>query len=844
MCYGAKQPRLRLVCEFFSLVGVIHVFRKTVAALALASTWLLTSGIPVAAADNGARLAGVVLDESGGVLPGVTVTVTPETDGADPLSQITDSEGAFEFVDLSPGPYTLAMSLSGFQEKRQTVVLRAGEALVQTWALALATFAEAVQVVAKAALADALVPTGEAHVEEHVLAAVPLAKDRFEDALLLLPSTIRGPDGLLNMSGTRANQSTLLVNGVNGTDPVTGQFAVRLPLEAVEALNVQAGVHSAEFGNATGGVTNVVTRPGQDAFDFQFQNFLPRFRFKEGGVRGIDAFTPRLRFAGPVQRGRLWFAETVNYRFVRSRVNELESLGLNRSEQEFVSFDMLTQIDYAVRPSHRVIGTFVWFPNNIDNVQIDTLHHFEATPDLMQWGWNAALAERAVFGTSTTFDTSFSIKQFDVGIQPKTLDPSEMTVTGTRRNYFNRFDRDSRRYDGSATSTTLVTGWAGDHLVKVGGSVARTSYDGIDASLPILVIRADGLPAQQIDFTGDPTVGATNTEAAGFIEEEWAPLPRLTLHMGARYAYEGIAGDQTWAPRVELAFRPFPADGTVVKAGYGRFYDKLPLNAKDFTRHQRRQVTMFDESRRVIPESIVELENRVVSSGLQTPLSDAWNAELDQLLGADLMLRVGYQERHGKHELVVDLLDEALNLSSHGRSYSRAFELTVQRRLAREGQVNFSYVRSKARGNLNDFVSLFGTMRDPIIRPDEFSRQAFDAPNRFLAWGVVNLRHAITVAPTVEYRTGFPYTIVDDLQQVAGSRNRGGRFPNLFTLDLQATKEIRITNTRRARVGLQFFNLTDHFNPRDVQNNVSSPTFRQFANSVDQQVRMKFVLLF
>ncbi|MBI4264409.1 MAG: hypothetical protein HY657_08535 [Acidobacteria bacterium] len=85
---------------------------------------------------------------------------------------------------------------------------------------------------------------------------------------------------------------------------------------------------------------------------------------------------------------------------------------------------------------------------------------------------------------------------------------------------------------------------------------------------------------------------------------------------------------------------------------------------------------------------------------------------------------------------------------------------------------------------------------------------------------------------------------MDDLQQVVGSRNRGGRFPNVFTLDLAVTKEVQLTNEHRARVCIQFFNLTDHFNPRDVQNNISSPAFREVVNSADRQVRLKFVLLF
>jgi hypothetical protein len=130
-----------------------------------------------------------------------------------------------------------------------------------------------------------------------------------------------------------------------------------------------------------------------------------------------------------------------------------------------------------------------------------------------------------------------------------------------------------------------------------------------------------------------------------------------------------------------------------------------------------------------------------------------------------------------------------------------------------------------------------------VLQPDTYGRRPFDVPNRFLVWGVVSLPRGVMVAPTAEYRTGFPYSQLDERQDVIGARNEGGRFPNLFTLDLAVTKDVAIIK-HKARVGVQFFNLTDHFNPRDVQNNVASPTFGDFANSVSRQIRMKFTLLF
>lgn len=818
-------------------------FRKHLFAAVAVAGWLAAATGP-AAAQPGARIGGKVVDASGGVLPGVTVTARTEANASAPATQVTDAAGAFAFQDLPPGTYTLAASLPGFEEKRQTIALAAGQAVTQDFTLTLATFAEAVRVVGQAPIVDTHAPVGEAHVDTRVLQATPLRGERFDEALPLLPTTIRGPDGLLNMSGTRANQSVLLMNGVNGSDPVTGQVAFRLPLEAVQALDVQSGVQSAAYGDATGAITDVVTRPGQDDWDVQIQNFLPRFRIKEGDIRGIDVFTPRGRVAGPLRRGRLWLAESADYRFTRARVNELEKRdGLDRSEEKSEGVDSLTQIDYAVTPAHRLTGTFLWFPNNIDNLHIDTLHPIDATPDVLQRAWSVALGEHAVLGPRTTLETAFSFKQFNFETLPKTGAPSELTVTDVERNYFNHFDRDSRRYDVAAVLTTSRSGSSGDHLIKAGGSTAHTDYDGIDASLPVLVRRADGSLARRITFAGDPRVGASSNEVSAFVEDRWSPLPGATIHAGVRYGYDQISGDQTLAPRVDVAIRPSSGDRTVVKAGYGRLYDKLPLNAKDFGRHQRRRVELFDEDGDPIG-SPVELANRTPAGGLRVPLSDVWNVEVDQLLAPDLVLRVGYQERHGRRELDIEPLADALSLSSDGRSRSRSLEVTVHRRLARHGELNVSYVRAQTRGSLNDFVSLFGNLRDPIIQPNEFSRQPFDVPNRFLAWGVVELPHRITLAPTVEYRTGFPYTVIDEVQDVAGSRNRGGRFPNLFTVDLQATKIIHLTKKRRAKIGLQLFNLTNHFNPRDVQNNASSPTFREFANGVEIQTRIKFVVLF
>jgi hypothetical protein len=799
---------------------------------------LVILGAAAAHAADKAVLAGTAVDSTGAALPGVTVTVTPVGDAtAEPSLQVTDTAGAFGFEDVGPGTYAVTFSLDGFQEQKLTAVVVPASSPLKV-ILQIAGLAETVVVRAATTETTPQMPAGEATLQNTVLAAVPLATERFEDALPLLPGTVRGPDGLLNMKGGRADQSSVLVNGVNMADPVTGHSSVRLPVEAVDALNVHAGVFSAAFGDATAGVTDVVVKPGTDTRSVEIQNFMPRFRIKEGGIKGFDAFTPRARVSGPIRPGRIWFSESVNYRFVRTRVDELQPL--DQSEQKVESVDLLSQIDYAVSQAHRVTTTFMFFPSNIDNAGIDTLHPFDATPNLEQRGFSETFSDRLVLGQRATLTTNGGIKRFDMNVAPKHDGTSSITVSGTRNNYFNHFDRNSNRYDAGSTLTTAFSR-RGDHLLSVGGQLARTTFDGIDEGRPVEIVGAAGDVLQTITFTGNPAVNGSNTEVAGFVEDRWAVNRVVTLQAGVRYAHDGIAAENTLAPRAEASVRAL--SHTVIKGGIGLFTDKLPLNADSFAQSQSRLITDVDAYG---AGTSYLVRNRVDADGLRTPRTRTWNVELDQQIAATTTARFGYRNSRGTRDLVVDpRYDEGtLLLSSRGRTQSQEFESTLHQRFAQHGELTVSYVRSSTKGNLNDFVSLFGDVRDPIVRADQYGRQAFDVPNRLLAWGVMTLPRGITVAPTVEYRSGFPYTVLDEHQRASGARNEGGRFPNLFTADLAVTKDVTVLRHQRARVGAQFFNLTGHFNPRDVQNNLDSPEYGRFANSADRQVRAKFTLLF
>jgi len=187
----------------------------------------------------------------------------------------------------------------------------------------------------------------------------------------------------------------------------------------------------------------------------------------------------------------------------------------------------------------------------------------------------------------------------------------------------------------------------------------------------------------------------------------------------------------------------------------------------------------------------------------------------------------------------------AIVLRSAGHATYRALELTSRVVLPRKSAFYFSYVRSRARGDLNDFNTYFGDFGEPVVRQTQFSNLPFDVPNRFIAWGTVSLPHRITIAPIIEARTGFPYSVRDAQQNFVGVRNSDHtRFPAFFALDAEIAKEFQVTKKYGVRLSLRGFNLTDHFNPRDVRANIADPHFREFFASYRRYFTGGFDILF
>ncbi len=185
----------------------------------------------------------------------------------------------------------------------------------------------------------------------------------------------------------------------------------------------------------------------------------------------------------------------------------------------------------------------------------------------------------------------------------------------------------------------------------------------------------------------------------------------------------------------------------------------------------------------------------------------------------------------------------ALVMQDTGTARYREVQCTLRIAEEHKRKAFFSYVRSSTRGNLDAVSTYAGNFAFPVVRPSFFTNLNADVPNRLLVWGETPLKWKMKISPLVEYRTGFPYSITNALQNFVGVPN-SARFPSYFSLDTRVTKEFQITPKYAGKVSLRALNVTNHFNALAVHANVADPNFGTFFGSYGRRFKLDFDVLF
>jgi hypothetical protein len=243
----------------------IRVWSSVVAIIALATT--------VAAGQTRATtadLSGTIYDQSRGVLRDVAVTATNVDTGV-MRAGTTDEGGRFAFPALAPGVYTVRAELKGFAPQvRERVELTLGAAVDLEIAMGLAGATAEVSVTAETPIVDTRRTAVASVVSQQQIESLPINGRNFISFSIITPgvTTDRTPQqgasatSGLTFAGQRARSNNITVDGVDNNDAAVGSVRATFSQEAVREFQVITNSYPAEFGKASGGVVNIVTKSG------------------------------------------------------------------------------------------------------------------------------------------------------------------------------------------------------------------------------------------------------------------------------------------------------------------------------------------------------------------------------------------------------------------------------------------------------------------------------------------------------------------------------------------------------------------------------------------------------
>ncbi len=598
--------------------------------VALLVSLVTIAGSPAAGQGSGASILGQVTDQSGAVLPGVTVTATSPALQVPQVTAVTNDVGEYRLSPLPIGVYAVAFELSGFRPaQRPDIRLTVGFTARIDVQLGLASVAETVTVSGASPLVDVASTAGSTLLTREVLDVAATARNTH--GLLTMAPGVRT---LLDIGGNQlvetpqpkvfgqAGANWFTIEGIAGAQSLWDTQTLQ---EAkVESLGTDAevwerGVQLSALVKSGGNDFHGGGFYSQTNHNFQSNNIDAELEAEgiESGKTLENQYDIGGDLGGRIVRNKLWFYGASRKRSHLYHVLDAFKPDGTPVEESNRQWWHTEKISYQATPSNR----FVFFHQRLYTHELtssDALVSWDSREEKDVSGRWAKIEWEGVRGSSLIASLQYSDTYFPRTVPfntngiPGRWDLVTETVTGETI-AAGEDQKTYRRHTKGAVTWYKPNSFHGNHELKAGFDYIRFSEVAGTNVKPVnyILLYEDSVP-YQVSFFNSPTFPLVVNNYTGlYVKDSWTVGRRLTLNLGLRYAHDdGHVPDQcrqaagppsdpifpaecypsvqlpiwnTVAPRLRAAY-DLRGDGkTVIKGGWGR-YDKQRLLTPDIDR--------------------------------------------------------------------------------------------------------------------------------------------------------------------------------------------------------------------------------------------------------------------
>jgi hypothetical protein len=583
-----------------------------------------------------AALQGKVTDESGAGIPGATVMVTHQESGVFRQVVSTD-DGSYFITGIVPGPYRLTAELQGFRKFEQgNIQFTIGNTEIIEIKLAVGAIEENVTVTGQSPLVDTSTQQIGANIGTAELNALPILNKNWMFAVSLTPgvqiqsSTASFACESLIVGGGSNRSGNFSVDGGGNNDDYLGSSCgsqVRPAIESVQEFQVLTNQYDAEFGRTAGAIINAITKQGTNVIHGSVFGSYTNDR-----VTAEDYFVRTNNLQKPESSQTDWGA-TVGGPVIRDKAHFFYSLDrLVYAEGRSNTFDARPELNYSNTQRMNLWNHMIRFDHQLsasNNWSVRFLEEKSPTYDRVAGRWTLASRDQeydddrtfggnfnTVFGNtrfnqirvSSTYEKNgFTAKELqqDPPIPMTQLPPTLTMLTFTDGTRNAALFRINNAYEVNDTFTQFVPNtFGGDNSFKFGVQYIYTSIELPDQtdmngrfqfSTDAAFDRNNPRTYPErlfIRVPSDSNIYMPTSVLVLFGQDQWR-RGNLTLNLGARYDLEVTAINNpdnplfkdskyavdrnNLAPRLGFTWNPKGSGRTVVRGGYGTFYDKVTL---------------------------------------------------------------------------------------------------------------------------------------------------------------------------------------------------------------------------------------------------------------------------